>query len=1146
MGKIVVVVGRLLRVPTRTVAFGAVVEAFAALRVALTSAVARLAGLVRRFVRRTLSVVVVGVGPGFAVPVDPRGAGDRAVSPSAGVASPSGAGGAGRASLSTSRRADGARRQSRDGGASSPSGGGSGAGAATGGDAGGGSDRSEGRGGSPPRRDRRARTPDGDSGAAASPSGALGGSSRGSPAPRRTPRDGGAVGGSGGAALPSVAAAAALGRDGRREGGSRPTSRRGSPARSPAGGSGSAAAPRGAPGGAAAGSLGSEGAPLDGGAAGRPEEPASPRGAAGGASRGSHGRGRSPRDGGSSPVPAGAAGAGPAAGAAVAGGVRRPDGEPAPTPDRVNPAGSPAVESRAAAVEPPSGVSGDAARGGQESRRPLGDDGASAVAAGAATVAGPAASGAAGGDVRRDGGAGEVPGPVVDRDAGRSAGDDGAGDGRRGGGPGVGAAPGVPPTGSACGPGASRPSSPPRPPLLPPLLPRRPFSRRLQLRLRWPHRPPPHLLGARSRGHQLVGVLRVARRCCCRAATAKVFAGWRRGLQQYRWGWWWWWQPNGRWRLCDVWILASFAARLPHLVYGRGARAGSRGSRGVESPPAAQGRPMRGTGRGGDLGAGAEEGAPATGRQGGPADAGTSAADVPPAPGADAVNVGGADRGGASSSRAGDAQQRVSRVFPIPAKEAYSDLMSSSPEKDDDGPGSAAARTEAGAGNAGGDSPAAAVPPPPPPVADSAAVGGAQGGGGAAVVVTPGGEGPAPPRPPADVPPSRLASGLAQVALYDRLNVRAAVDPAAPSRGAPLEEIVALAAVPPGPAEQRPRYASPSPSSSAPSGSARSGSADAEEAEKHTSKDAAAAAGEASGGGQGGGGSRHEDAPADDEDDTAANRPAASGDARRDKDAEDDDDDEEQPERRRRRSSSERRERRAPPPRLSLSDGYVTKQKLVALDKVRLLDRTVRMTQPSVVQNYLKVFRDSSYQWASGSIRVTRDWRKPTDKEAYVLVDGSHRFGGLLELRKERHANSNDREYFAVVVSRRDHRFLTGSEVLALGYAANDILVPTKPMTQADHLQWAMSFVYTRDQEVPADQRLRHGVTKIVDLVAYAKSRGVVVTNQSGKALGDDSLRRALNLGLLALHQPSSVAYIAHCLSQWPTRRPLARRCSTR
>ncbi|KAK1857363.1 hypothetical protein I4F81_012922 [Pyropia yezoensis] len=540
---------------------------------------------------------------------------------------------------------------------------------------------------------------------------------------------------------------------------------------------------------------------------------------------------------------------------------------------------------------------------------------------------------------------------------------------------------------------------------------------------------------------------------------------------------------------------------------------------------------MRGTGRGGDLGAGAEEGAPATGRQGGPADAGTSAADVPPAPGADAVNVGGADRGGASSSRAGDAQQRVSRVFPIPAKEAYSDLMSSSPEKDDDGPGSAAARTEAGAGNAGGDSPAAAVPPPPPPVADSAAVGGAQGGGGAAVVVTPGGEGPAPPRPPADVPPSRLASGLAQVALYDRLNVRAAVDPAAPSRGAPLEEIVALAAVPPGPAEQRPRYASPSPSSSAPSGSARSGSADAEEAEKNTSKDAAAAAGEASGGGQGGGGSRREDAPADDEDDTAANRPAASGDARRDKDAEDDDDDEEQPERRRRRPSSERRERRAPPPRLSLSDGYVTKQKLVALDKVRLLDRTVRMTQPSVVQNYLKVFRDSSYQWASGSIRVTRDWRKPTDKEAYVLVDGSHRFGGLLELRKERHANSNDREYFAVV-SRRDHRFLTGSEVLALGYAANDILVPTKPMTQADHLQWAMSFVYTRDQEVPADQRLRHGVTKIVDLVAYAKSRGVVVTNQSGKALGDDSLRRALNLGLLALHQPSSVAYIAHCLSQ--------------
>lgn len=73
VGKIVVVVGRLLRVPTRTVAFGAVVEAFAALRVALTSAVARLAGLVRRFVRRTLSVVVVGVGPGFAVPVDRAG-----------------------------------------------------------------------------------------------------------------------------------------------------------------------------------------------------------------------------------------------------------------------------------------------------------------------------------------------------------------------------------------------------------------------------------------------------------------------------------------------------------------------------------------------------------------------------------------------------------------------------------------------------------------------------------------------------------------------------------------------------------------------------------------------------------------------------------------------------------------------------------------------------------------------------------------------------------------------------------------------------------------------------------------------------------------------------------------------------------------
>ncbi len=168
------------------------------------------------------------------------------------------------------------------------------------------------------------------------------------------------------------------------------------------------------------------------------------------------------------------------------------------------PCGSPAVESRAAAVEPPSGVSGDAARGGQESRRPWGTTAHPLWLLAPPSRARPPAA------PREGTCAGTV--VLVRFPAQSSTGTPGA----------LRATTAQVMVGVAADLALARLLASHRrgqrvaQALPAPLLPRSTVLRRLQLRLRWPHRPPPHLLGARSRGHQLVGVLRVARRCCCR------------------------------------------------------------------------------------------------------------------------------------------------------------------------------------------------------------------------------------------------------------------------------------------------------------------------------------------------------------------------------------------------------------------------------------------------------------------------------------------------------------------------------------------------------------------------------------------------------------------------------------------------------
>lgn len=225
--------------------------------------------------------------------------------------------------------------------------------------------------------------------------------------------------------------------------------------------------------------------------------------------------------------------------------------------------------------------------------------------------------------------------------------------------------------------------------------------------------------------------------------------------------------------------------------------------------------------------------------------------------------------------------------------------------------------------------------------------------------------------------------------------------------------------------------------------------------------------------------------------------------------------------------------------------------------QVRVLTRSVRETAREEVEKYVTAFSTTGYDWAAGLIKIVEDFTQqardfpeltvcpntgiPEDKSdrVYVTLDGHHRQTALVTLLDRGLPNASETTRYALV-SRRDGAPMRESEVLTLGADSNDYTVQSKNMDTADVVVFLVNWVRAThnerlDRKAPG---LRLGETKTADLLTLMlkTKMGGVCKEDGSLAFSVPTMRRMLNIGLLALEDPTSVKFMTEKLKQFKTK----------